>query len=63
MNDREWWPFAGLMLPPALAFDRRDDAIALLQAYYARGNEVPGYTGGAWDSFDPLPRAPPRPTP
>ena len=53
MVEREWWQFAGLSLPPALAPERDDDAVALLNSYYAPMDGAAGFTGGAWDSFDP----------
>lgn len=40
-------------LPPSLDEKKADEAVRVLHAYYAPISEGSGFTGGAWDAFDP----------
>ncbi|MGD8151040.1 DUF6308 family protein [Ornithinimicrobium sp. Y1694] len=46
--------FEGVRLTPSLRSTGSDRAVAVLQAYFAPvGQGKDGFTGGAWDTFDP----------
>lgn len=54
MTNCETTPYAGLHLTPSLLAGAEDRAVGVLRYYYRplRGKKA-GFTGGAWDSFDP----------
>lgn len=54
MRNRETIPYAGIHLTPSLQDSQEDRAVRVLRHYYRPlSGKNTGFTGGAWDTFDP----------